>query len=115
MFQSQDILYIVLAFCALWITAFMCWLIWQVAMILKNVNDTMAEAREKIVKIEEAITAIKSKFEKATVGLSFLGDGIRRVVEYVMDRREEKLERRAEEFEKKERKERKIKKLAVEE
>jgi len=108
MFQSQDILYIVLAFCALWITAFMCWLIWQVAMILKNVNDTMTEAREKIGKIEEAITAIRGKFEKATVGLSFLGDGIRRLVEYVMDKREAKLERQAEEIEKKEKKSKKI-------
>jgi archaellum component FlaC len=108
MYQSQDILYIVLAFCALWITAFMCWLIWQVAMILKNVNDTMAEAREKIGKIEEAISVIKSRFEKATVGLSFLGDGIRRLVEYVLDKREEKLERRAEELEKKSKKNKKL-------
>ena len=90
MFQSQDILYIVLAFCALWVTAFMCWLIWQIAMILKNVNDTMSEAREKIAKIEEAITGIRSKFEKATVGLSFLVDGIRKVVEYAIDRKMEK-------------------------
>jgi uncharacterized protein YoxC len=94
MFQSQDILYIVLAFCALWITAFMCWLIWQVAMILKNVNDTMTEAREKMAKIEEAITAIRGKFEKATVGISFLADGIRRVVEYALDRRDAVVEKK---------------------
>lgn len=112
MFQTQDILYVVLAFCALWLTAFFCWLIWQVAMILKNVNDTMSEAREKIAKIEEAITTIKSKFEKATVGLSFLGDGIKRLVEYVMDRREEKLERQEEEFEKREKRDKKTKKIA---
>jgi uncharacterized protein YoxC len=90
MFQSQDILYIVLAFCALWITAFMCWLIWQVAMILKNVNDVMGEVREKIVKIEEAITGIRGKFERATVGLSFLVDGIRKIAEYVIERKTEK-------------------------
>lgn len=90
MFQSQDILYIVLAFCALWVTAFMCWLIWQIAMILKNVNDTMSEAREKIAKIEEAITGIRGKFEKATVGLSFLADGVRKVVEYAIDKKLDK-------------------------
>src|SRR3989339_591932 len=93
MFQSQDILYIVLAFCALWVTAFMCWLIWQIAMILKNINDTMAEAREKMSKIEEAITGIRNKFEKATVGLSFLVDGIRKIFEYTIDK---KLERKIE-------------------
>lgn len=90
MFQSQDILYIVLAFCALWVTAFMCWLIWQIAMILKNINDVMSEAREKIAKIEEAITGIRNKFERATVGLSFLVDGIRKVVEYAIEKKTEK-------------------------
>jgi uncharacterized protein YoxC len=90
MFQSQDILYIVLAFCALWVTAFACWLIWQIAMILKNVNDTMTEAREKIAKIEEAITGIRSRFEKASVGLSFLADGVRKVIEYTIDKKFEK-------------------------
>lgn len=90
MFQSQDILYIVLAFCALWVTAFMCWLIWQIAMILKNINDVMSEAREKIAKIEEAITGIRNKFERATVGLSFLVDSIRKVVEYAIEKKTEK-------------------------
>jgi len=90
MFQSQDILYIVLAFCALWVTAFMCWLIWQIAMILKNVNDTMSEAREKMAKIEEAITGIRGKFEKATVGLSFIADSVRKVVEYAIDKKIDK-------------------------
>lgn len=94
MFQSQDILYIVLAFCALWVTAFMCWLIWQVAMILKNVNDAMSEAREKIAKIEEAITGIRNKFERATVGLSFLVDSIRKVVEYAIEKKTEKKTRK---------------------
>lgn len=90
MFQSQDILYIVLAFCALWVTAFMCWLIWQIAMILKNINDTMSEARVKIAKIEEALVGIRGRLEKATAGLSFLVEGIRKVVEYAIERKSEK-------------------------
>ncbi|MFA6132262.1 MAG: hypothetical protein WC702_04370 [Patescibacteria group bacterium] len=98
MFQSQDILFIVLAFCALWVTAFMCWLIWQIAMILKNVNDTMAEAREKMAKIEEAITGIRGKFEKATMGLSFLVDSIRKVVEYAIDKKQEKKSKKIADF-----------------
>jgi Ni,Fe-hydrogenase III large subunit len=59
-------------------------------MILKNVNDTMSEAREKIAKIEEAITGIRGKFEKATVGLSFLVDGVRKIIEYAIDKKMEK-------------------------
>ncbi len=87
MFESRDILYIVLAFCSLWLTAFVCWLIYQVAMILKNVNDTMTEAREKIAKIEEALTSIKNRFEKATSGFGLLGEGIKKLVEYVAEKK----------------------------
>ncbi len=91
MFESRDILYIVLAFCSLWLTAFFCWLIWQIAMILKNVNDTMTEAREKIAKIEEALTAIKNRFEKATAGFGLFGEGIKKLVEYVVEKKREKM------------------------
>ncbi|MBI4599237.1 hypothetical protein HY734_03525 [Candidatus Uhrbacteria bacterium] len=87
MFESKDILFIVLAFCALWFTAFVCWLIWQIAMILKNVNETMADAREKIGRIEEALTSIKGRFEKATSGIGILAEGVKRVVEYAVEKK----------------------------
>jgi hypothetical protein len=87
MFESLDILYIVLAFCSLWLTAFFCWLMWQIAMMLKNVNDTMSEAREKIAKIEQALTAIKNRCEKATAGFGLLGEGVKKLVEYVVEKK----------------------------
>lgn len=87
MFDSLDILYIVVAFCILWLTAFVCWLIWQVAMMLKNVNDTLAEAREKLAMIEEAITGIRRKFDKATSGVGLLVDGVKRMIEYALERK----------------------------
>ena len=93
MIDAIDILYIVLAFSALWLTAFFCWLIWQVAMILKNVNDTMTEAREKISKIEAALTAMKDRFEHATTSLGLLVDGGKRVIDYVIDKKKDKKEK----------------------
>ena len=90
MIDAIDILYIVLAFSVLWFTAFVCWLIWQVAMILKNVNDTMTEAREKIAKIELALTAMKDRFEHATTSLGLLVDGGKRVIDYVIDKKTKK-------------------------
>jgi hypothetical protein len=90
MFESKDILFIVLAFCALWFTAFICWLIWQIAMILRNVNETMADAREKIGRIEEALSSIKNRFEKATSGFGIVAEGAKRVVEYALEKKREK-------------------------
>ena len=92
MIDAIDILYIVLAFSALWLTAFVCWLIWQVAMILKNVNDTMSEAREKISKIEVALTSMKERFETVSGSLSLLVEGGKKVIDYVADKKKDKKE-----------------------
>jgi hypothetical protein len=91
MFSPLDILYIVLAFCVLWFTAAVFWLIWQVASILRNVNETMTVAREKISKIEGALTAIKNKFEHATGAVTVLVEGIKKVIDYAIEKKQGKL------------------------
>jgi len=90
MIEAIDILYIVLAFSVLWFTAFLCWLIWQVAMILKNVNDTLTEAREKMSKIEATLAAIRERFDHATGSLSLLVEGGKKVMDYVVDKKKKK-------------------------
>ena len=75
-----DILHIVLAFCALWLTAALFWLIWQITAILRNVNEALEEAREKICKIEEAITSIRERFEHITSSAGFLVEGLKKVL-----------------------------------
>ncbi len=92
MIEAKDILYIVLAFSALWFTAFVCWLIWQVAMILKNINDTLTEAREKMAKIDATLAAIRDKFDHATTSLSLLVEGGKRVIDYVVEKKKAKKE-----------------------
>ena len=94
MFASTDVLYIVLAFCVLWLSIFVCWLIYQVAMILKNVNDTISELREKIAKIEEAISFMRNKFDKATSGITLLSEGIKKVVDFTIERKRDKASKR---------------------
>ena len=94
MFTPLDILYIVLAFCILWFTAAIFWLVWQVASIFKNVNNVVSETREKIEKIEIALTGIRDRFEHATSSMGGLVDGISRVVEFAMDRKEKKSEKK---------------------
>ena len=81
-----DILYIVLAFCALWLTAAIFWLVWQVAMIIKNVNDAVHTATDAMGKIEVAISAIRDKFDNTTATLGTVVSATARIVDYVMDR-----------------------------
>jgi len=89
-FSLNDILYIVLSFCVLWISAALFWFIWQAAQILRNVNSAVDEAREKIGKIETAITGIKNRFDSMTAPVGILVEGIKKLIEYGLEKRRTK-------------------------
>ncbi|EKD33374.1 MAG: hypothetical protein ACD_76C00042G0005 [uncultured bacterium] len=88
MIEAKDILYIVLAFCALWLTVFFCWLIWQAVSALRNVNRTLAEARDAVGRIEHGISALVERVEKVTPSFAFVLEGGRRLIEYFVKKRE---------------------------
>ncbi|TAK03977.1 hypothetical protein EPO34_02345 [Patescibacteria group bacterium] len=85
-----DILYIVLAFCALWVSAAMFWLIFQAAMLVKNFNDVLAEVQDKVDRIEYAISTIRHRFESATGSMASVLAPMERLVDYVIEKRGKK-------------------------
>jgi hypothetical protein len=87
MFSPLDILYIVLAFSALWLTAAIFWLVWQVAMVIKNLNDAIHIAQETMGKIEEALTGMRKKFEHSSSALGAVLHTATTAAEYVMDKK----------------------------
>ncbi len=87
MFSPLDIFYIVLAFCALWLTAALFWLVWQVATMLRNINEVVNESREVMHKVEDALTGIRQKFESATSSLGIVVQIAAKGMEYLMDKR----------------------------
>jgi hypothetical protein len=94
MIEAKDVLLIVLAFCALWFTAFACWLIYQVAMILKNMNDVVADVRETLGKMERAMTGIRGKFDGVVSGLMLAFEGGQKLIELLGKQRTKKNEKK---------------------
>ena len=86
----MDILYIVLAFSVLWISAAIFWLIFQAASLIKNFNDVLAEVKDKVDSIENAISGIRHRFESATGSLGVVVGGIEKLVEYVVEKKRKK-------------------------
>ncbi|PIX62025.1 hypothetical protein CO057_04215 [Candidatus Uhrbacteria bacterium CG_4_9_14_0_2_um_filter_41_50] len=86
MIETTDIFYIVLAFCVLWVTAFVCWFIYQITSVLKSVNDLMRELKWQVEKVEQALQGIKSKFELGSGHLSKLVNHVKSAADSLKDK-----------------------------
>ncbi len=86
MLGSQDILFIVLAFCALWFTAFLCWLIYQAASLLRHFHGLVDEIKTKVVSLEDAIMTMKRKFEGNIAMVSSIAEGVRKIIDAMRSR-----------------------------
>lgn len=89
MLESQDILYIVLAFCALWFTAFLCWLMYQVVSVVRHAHDVLSMAERKLDLLERSVSGIKAKFDSGTALFVTVADGLKRLVDVVRRDRHE--------------------------
>jgi DNA anti-recombination protein RmuC len=87
MFTPLEILYIVLTFCVLWISAVVFWLLWQVASIMKRANDTVTLVQETLAKMEEAIDGIRRKFDSTGTALGAIMHTTTKAVEYLIDKK----------------------------
>lgn len=72
MFTSLDFLYLVIAFCILIFTGFLIWIMYYLAMILRQGNEMITDFRKKLEEIEEAIMNIKEKVVSSANSVSFL-------------------------------------------
>jgi len=61
--SSKDILYLVIAFCILWVTVFLCWMFYYTARILRNASQIIEEFRLKLQNLTEAINHVRNKVE----------------------------------------------------
>jgi CheY-specific phosphatase CheX len=61
--NSKDVLYIVISFCIIWLTAFLCYTFYYAARILKNVNSIVEEFRLRLQRITDTINSIQDKVE----------------------------------------------------
>ncbi len=78
---TQDILYIVLMFCALWLTMFICWLIYQVVSVVRRANEVLEGVERKIDLVERSFNALKMKVETGMGVFATVAGGLKSVME----------------------------------
>lgn len=86
MLGTQDILFIVLAFCAIWFTIFLCWLIYQAASLLKHIHGLVDEVRARVASLEDTVMSMKRKFDGNITMVSSIAEGVKKIIDAMRSR-----------------------------
>ena len=81
--SSQDILFYVLAVCAILITAFTCWLLYYIISIVRNVYNLTKLLKGKLEMVDEILKLIKNNLTSASNYINLIVSGIDKIVDYV--------------------------------
>lgn len=84
---SKDVLYLVISFCVLWTTVFLCWVFYYVMRLLRNTNQIIEEFRVRLQSLTDAINYIRGKVEHMSGLMSLITDGAAGLVKNVINRK----------------------------
>lgn len=84
---SKDVLYLVISFCVLWVTVFLCWMFYYVTRILKNTNQIVEEFRTRLQVLTETINYIRGKVEHMSGLLTLATGGVTGLVKKVVTKK----------------------------
>lgn len=87
---SQDFLNYTIAFCVLWVTVFLCWIMYYVISVFKKMDDSLKLAHIIMTSINTFIENAKGKFKNSFANLELVGMLIKKVIEQIEVRKENK-------------------------
>lgn len=90
---SKDLLNLVIAFCILWFTVFICWLIYYVAMIFRGVHQVIERFNQTLEAITSFFTKAKEKVENFSSNLGAIIEAGKKVADFVNKRRKTQTEK----------------------
>lgn len=78
---SKDILYLVLAFCALWLTFFLTWLIYYLVTAARQLHQAAQIIKQQIEDVAGVIKKIKLAVELPTSIFGLVIEGLKKIAE----------------------------------
>ena len=98
---SQDLLLISLSLAVIWLTVFLCVVLYYLAMLLKEGYKIFEGWRKRMTRIDEILDLIKEKIGRTTSSLVLIAEGVKQAIEFLAKRQGEKRERKEEKESKK--------------
>jgi len=87
---AKDLLFIVLAFCAIWLTIFLSWLLYYWMALFRDAESLVRQVKNAVTKVEEVTHTIKDKFEHSAASFTIIAQAVKEVVMWAMQERAQK-------------------------
>lgn len=83
---SKDLLFVVIAFAILWFTVFVCWALYYVIVMLRNVSKITISIREKMEVVDKILKLVKDKLEKGSSNMAMISDTAIKLAGFFMEK-----------------------------
>lgn len=80
---SKDLLFLVLALCALLFTVFSCVLLYYFISIIKNIKDIIGGVKQKLDAVDEVIQSVKAKVNNTASFITLGMKAFEKITDYV--------------------------------
>lgn len=87
MLQTKDLLYLVISFCIVWITVFLCWTFYYVMRLLRNTNQIVEEFRGRLQILTDTLNYIRGKVEHISGLMTVAGGGVAELVKKTVEKK----------------------------
>ncbi len=77
---SKDLLYVVLAFCILWLTVFLSWLLYYVIAIVRDTEAVIKQMKGAVEKVDHLAHAVHDKFERSAASMTLVAQAVKDLV-----------------------------------
>ena len=92
---SKDLLFVVLSLSIFWFTIFLCWLLYQAARTLRNINRIAELLTEKLELISDAVTFMRDKVDHLSSKMGVVSSMLSGLVEkFIVGKLADKLDDR---------------------
>ncbi|MSR85219.1 hypothetical protein EXS71_02150 [Candidatus Uhrbacteria bacterium] len=90
--SPHDLLYFAGAISLVLVTIFFCWVLYEIARLIKQANDMVGDTRKKIERVENAIALIGEKLGMSAQYLSLIAAGGKQLLSFLYKRSEKEEE-----------------------
>ncbi|NMB48779.1 hypothetical protein GYA13_05110 [Candidatus Kuenenbacteria bacterium] len=85
--SSKDLLFVVLAICAIAFTTFACWLIYYFIAIVKDVYSVTKGIKKKVDLLDDILKTIKEKINSTASYVGLIFNSVEKIVDYFQQKK----------------------------